>query len=263
MMESMIFYDATVNDEEVALSAHSVTGNTVRPETYGKARITHAMALTSTDDVAICRVIPSGYDDPNGFAVPYIQKYSATTGFDLAKAKLPVPIPVYNNSSITVYAQSETAADSVVFVWLAIEYESGGFQAIKTTGAMTQREIDAGAALTSVVAKEGTKITNLLAGKKYQIAGISGVGVDGQTAGIVGPCFVKFTGAKEFEGAEYWIPISNNPPYGGDGEVRLDKAGLKMPVFSAPVELTPVFLDYTAERPTGRVNLLVDSAGIK
>jgi len=263
--ESMIFHDAAVNAEETKLTAVSPTTATVRSQSYGVAHITHAMAFTNTDDVAHVRVVPSGYDDPNGFEIPYVTKYGATEGFDLAKAKLPVPIKVYNQSDIAVYAKSETAADSVVFVWLAVEYGGiGNFEVAKASGALTQREADAGAALTSNVATDGTTIISLLAGHKYQLIGVSNGAVDGVTAGCVGPAFVRIKGPAEFLGLNSFVPVPNNPAFCDNvSDGMFYSAGIKMPVFTAPNQITPEFLDYTAERPTCRLIFAVDSAGIK
>jgi len=263
--ESIILYKTDVNSAEATLSALAPTSAVIRSESYGKAKITHAMALTSTDDVNEVRVVPSGYDDTNGFEIANIVKYSATLGFYLEDAKLPVPIEVYNNSTITAYARSRTAANTVVYLWLAVEYDGvGNFEAAKTSGAEVMRDLDAGSSLTSNTATDGTAITSLIAGKRYQVVAVSGVGVSGQTAGIVGPCFLKLKGPAEFLGLETWIPIPNSPPYTtGGSSCRLDRAGLKMPVFAAPNTVTPAFLDYTSERPVGKLHLLVDSAGIK
>lgn len=259
LCEAIIAYDTAVNAETATLSAVSPTTLTIRPESYGKARITHAMALTSTDDVAHVVVIPAGYNDSNGFEIPYIVKYSNTTGFDLVKAKLPAPIEVPNNTDLVIKATSETAANSVVFVWLWLEYSGEGAYIDIGNKPQTVRELDAGASLSSLVETSGTTLTSLLAGRKYQLAGLSGVGVDGQTAGIVGPAFVNLTGPAEYSGMNAYLPLPNNPAYAtGSTWADLKAAGIKQPVFSAPNQIIPKFLDYTAERPTAKAIFMVD-----
>lgn len=257
--EAIIAYDAAINAETDSLEVMAPTKLTTRPPSYGKAMITHAMALVSTDDVNKVRVVPSGYDDSDGFEIPYVLKYSATLGFDLAKSRLPAPVPVPNDTDIAIYATSETAANSVVVGWLLVEYAGQGSFIPIGNGPQVVREINAGGALTSVVEKIGTEISSLLTTKPYQVCAINGVGVEGQTAGIVGPAFVRFLGPSEFLGLNCFVPLPNNPPYCANGAAHADlkAAGIKMPVFKG-TRLTPVFLGYTAEQPEGRVILMTD-----
>jgi len=262
--ESIMMCDSAVNNETAQLTAVAPTSATIRSQSYGNAMITHAMAFSNTDDVVHVNVVPSGFDDPNGFEVPVV-KYGATQGIDLTKAKLPVPVKVYNQSNIVAYAKSETAADSAVFLWLVIEYGGiGNFEAIKTTGALTQREADAGGSLTSVIPKDGTAITSLLAGHRYQLAGVINGAVDGATAGCVGPVFLKLKGPAELLGLESFVPVPNAGAFTNNvSDGMFHRADIKMPVFTAPNVITPVFLGYTAERPTCRLVFAVDSAGIQ
>lgn len=260
--DSIIAVNATVNAATAQLVAVAPTSLTIRDSAYGRAMVTHAAAFVSTDDVNHVYIVPSGYRDSNGFEVPSIIRYAATSTFKLEDFKLPKPIPLDNNSALVINAQSETAANTVVMAWVVVEYSGrGNYEAIGGGEGYTQRDLDAGAALTSDVAADGTAITTLQANRGYQIAGISGVGVDGQTAGIVGPAFVAFKGPAEFEGMNYYIPLPNSGGYlaSGRGEwADLAKAGMKMPKFRAPNTLTPNFIGYTAERPQGRLILNVD-----
>lgn len=263
LCEAIICQSAVVNNATIALTAIAPTSLTIRDSAYGKAKITHAMALCSTDDVAHVYVVPSGYKDSKGFEVPCVTRYAATASLDLEDAILPQEVAVPSNSTLAVYAQSETAANTVVTVWLWIEYAgNGAYQDIKKGEGMTQRELDAGAALTSNVAADGTVISDLQAGQTYQPIGISGVAVDGTTAGIVGPAFVKLKGPAEFSGMECFVPIVNSGNFVATGEgagwADFRAAKIKMPVFKAPNNVTPVFLGYTAERPIGRLLLAVD-----
>lgn len=264
LCEAIIANDDAINAETDTLEVISPTSLTIRADSYGAARITHAMGFTDTDDVNSIFVVPSGYSDSNGFEIPYIEKFLATNSFDLRKAKLPMPIPVPNSSDLAISATSETAANTVVYVWLWVEYAGKGEYVDITPpseGGMTVREINAGGALTSDTAADGTTITDLQAGRIYQPMAISGVGVEGQTAGIVGPAFVRFKGPSEFAGIYSYVPLANALPYsveGGVGKTDLMEAGIKMPRFKAPNELTPEFLGYTAEQPEGRLILAVD-----
>lgn len=263
LCEAIIAVNATVNNATAVLAAVAPTSLTIRDSAYGKAKITHALALASTDDVSHVYVLPSGYKDNNGFEIPCVTRYAATASVDVEDSKLPQPISVPSNSTLTIYAQSETAANTVVMVWLWLEYDGKGeFQDIKSGEGMTQREIDAGAALTSDVAADGTAITTLQAGRAYQPIGISAVGVDGATAGLTGPAFVKLSGPAEFNGMNCFVPLFNSGSYVATGEgagwVDFRAAGLKMPVFKAPNTVVPTFLSYTAERPVGRLLFAVD-----
>lgn len=263
LCEAIIAYDATVNNASKALSALAPTSLTIRDAAYGKAVITHAAAFCSTDDVNHVYCVPSGYKDSNGFEIPNIYRYAATAQFNLSACKLSKEIPLEANSALVVTAQSETAANTVVFVWIWVEYrgQRGEFVDVGAGEGSTQRLINAGAALTSVVAKDGTNITSLQAGRRYQPAAISGVGVNGQTAGITGPCFVKLGGPAEFSGMQCFLPLANSTNYvatGGLNNEDFKEAGIKMPVFSAPNTLVPTFLGYTAEQPAGTLILNVD-----
>jgi len=259
LCEAVLAYHATVNNTTATLAATGGTSLTIRDGAYGQARIVNALALCSTDDVQNVWVVPSGYKDSAGFLIPCVTRYAATGSFDLEDTKLPVPIPVPPNSALNVYAQSETGANTVVVVWLWVEYSgNGAYIDIVPGQGTTHREIDAGGALTSVVAADGTAITSLQAGVGYQIAGISAVGVNGGTAGVVGPAFVYFKGPAEFNGMLAYVPLPNAGGYVATGEGGYSdfrSAGIKMPKFRAPNTLTPVFWSYTAEQPVGRLIL--------
>lgn len=259
--ESFIAYGTTVNAEIEALAALAPTSLRVNDkEVWGEAKLTHLMALSSTDDVNHAYVVPPGYHDSSGIEVPLITRYGATASFDISKAKLPRPVPLTPNETLAVYAQSETAANTVCFVWGRIEYSGKGSYAAQGGAGLTQRDLDAGGALTSIVEAAGTAISGLQASRKYQIAGIMGVGVDGQTAGIVGPAFVRFDGGNH-DGCKAFIPLPNSANYvaaGGGAWMDLAAAGISMPVFGGANTITPYFIGYTAERPQGRLILSVD-----
>jgi len=259
--ESFIAYGTTVNQETEQLAVLAPTSLRVNDkEVWGEAKLTHLMSLVSTDDVNHVYVVPPGYHDSSGVEVPLITRYSATGSFDISKAKLPRPVPLTPNETLAVYAQSETAANSVCFVWGRIEYSGKGQYAKQGGVGMTTRACTAAGALTSVVEAAGTAISGLQANRKYQIAGIMGVGVSGQTAGILGPAFVRFDGGNH-DGCKAFLPLPNSANYvatGGGAWLDLDKADISMPIFGGANTITPYFLSYTAEQPAGRVLLNTD-----
>lgn len=263
LCEAVIAFNATVNAATANLAALSPTSLTIRDGAYGDAFITHAMAFASTDDVHRVEVIPSGYIDTNGFEVPYIVRYAATASFDMKAAKLAKPIPVKPNTALQIQATSETAANTVVFAWLWIEYRNkmGTYVSGPLGEGLTTRGADATGALTSNVEAAGTAITTLQAGRAYRLAGLSGGGIAAQTAGNVGPVFMKLSGPAEFNGMQCYVPLANSSNYvatGAFGWSDFNAADIKMPVFKAPNTVTPYWLGYTAEQPEARLIFEVD-----
>lgn len=264
--EAIIAADALINAETDALEVVAPTSLRIRDAAYGDAYITHAMMLVSTDDVQHGYLLPDGYKDNNGIEVPMITRYSATSSFRLFDSLLPNPVWVPPNTNLAMYAQSETAANSVVVGWARVVYKgkAGQYEQVSAPpkdGGYTQREVDAGGALTSLVAADGTAITSLQANRKYQPVGFSGGSVDGTTAGFVGPAFMKLTGPAEFSGMHSYIPIPNGGNYvaaGTKGFADLKDANISMPKFMGGQNVTPNFISYTAERPIGRVIFAVD-----
>jgi len=258
--EAIIAYDTAINEETDSLEVLSPTSLRTRTG-YGKPKLTHFMAFSSTDDVSRVYAVPSGYADSNGIDAPLIVKYSATTGFNLADAKLAQPVEIPENTEISIYATSETAADSVVYAWLLLEYPGAGkFVNKPGSGAMIWRQWEHGAALVSNTAADSTDINTLQPGRKYWIAAIGGAEVNGATAGIVGPAFIKFKNA-EFEGAEFWIPLVNSSVYtNAPGMVDFAKVGLKCPVIAGGVPFKTACIGYTAEQPQAKIEFLVDKA---
>jgi len=258
--ESIIAYDATINAEIDALEVMAPTSLTTRTG-KGKPKITHFAAWTSTDDVARVYCVPSGYADANGIDCPSVSIYGAATMFDLSRARLPVPVEVPENTLLTIYAQSETAANTVVIAWMVLEYPSvGQFVDCPASGAMTQRAWEHGAALASLVAANSTDLNTLQAGRKYWPSGVGKMGVNGETAGCVGPVFIKFANT-EFEGSQYWIPITNNGGYivgGGNSFNDFKRVGLKSCVVAGGTPFQTMGLGYTAEQPQAVIEFVVD-----
>jgi len=258
--EAIIAYDATINNETDALEVMNPTSLTTRTG-YGKPKVTHFAAWTSTDDVARVYCVPSGYADANGFDCPLVSIYGAVNSYDLRRSKLPVPIEVPENTLMTIYAQSETAANTVVVAWMMLEYPNkGNFIECPSSGAMTQRAWEHGAALVSVVPANSTDLNTLQAGRKYWVSGVGKIAVNGETAGCVGPAFIKFRNS-EFEGAEFWIPLVNNGSYvvgGGVSFVDFKRVGIKSCVVAGGTPFQTAGLGYTAEQPQGVIEFVVD-----
>lgn len=259
----MIFQSAVVNNATVQLTALAPTSATVKDKaTYGDGYITHMLALCSTDDVQNVYIVPDGLADANGIPCNAVSRYSATGSVRLVGTKLTNPIRIPSNGVIRAYAQSETAANTVVYLWLGIQYANGSFvQAVKGD-AVIRRALNSGAALTSNVERSGTAITDLQAGRKYQVQGIAGVGVNGQTAGIVGPAFVRFGGPAEYLNSDGFIPLSNGGSYVATGSLAADfaESGIPQPTFGTPQTLQPYFIGFTAEQVAAQVMLAVDKA---
>ena len=258
--ESIIAFGTTVNNETEALAALAPTSLTTRTG-WGKPKITHAMALTSTDDVQECWVVPSGYADPNGFPIEQVGIYSNVSSFDLSEAKLAHPVEVPENCALTINARSETAANSVVFVWLMLEYPSAGpFEPIRTSGGLVRRAWEHGAALVSNTIANSTTITDLQAGRMYQPAGVGNGAINGATAGCVGPAFWAVQ-SNHSGGCEWFIPIPNAGNYvvgNGPGWVDFVRCGIKAPIIPGGQPLLTKCVGYTAEQPQAVIEMMVD-----
>lgn len=263
-IESVIAYNATVNNAVATLNVMNPTSLTTRTG-HGAPLLTHFMALTSTDDVEKVYMVPSGFPDTNGIPCPYVQIYGATNSLDLSKAKLANPVRIPENRQLTIYAQSETAANSVVVAYAILQYPNGGKciaapQGTGDTFIPVRRAYEHGAALVSVTPANSTDITSMISGKKYWPAQVGHAGVNGATAGLVGPAFMKFRNT-EFEGAEFWIPLANNAGYsaaGGAGIVDFKELGIPMPLLDGGNTLQTACLGYTAEQPQAELTFLVD-----
>jgi len=188
-VEAIICAQTNVNNETDVLAAIAGTSLTTRTG-WGKPKITHAAAFTDTNDISRVQVIPSGYNDANGFSIEALSIYSATTAPDPREWKLPIPVEVPENCVLTVSATSETAANTAIQVWMLLEYPSGGsFQPAPTSGGLVRRAWESGAAATSNVPYDGTAINDLQAGKQYRLVGVGKGAVNGETAGNIGPAY--------------------------------------------------------------------------
>ena len=260
--ETILVTDAAINAETDALEIDAGSGATLTTRTgYGRPKILAAAAWCSTNDVEKVTIHPSGYADANGIPVPLVGLYAATSSFRLADAKLCVPVELPETCALTMNATSETAAGTVVYGWILLEYPSGGkMQPIMSGPGYVRRAWEAGGALTSQVVLASTAITDLSAGTMYQPCGVGNVGVNGATAGIVGPAFIRFTNP-EMEGANLWIPLCNNAAYCaglGKGIVKFSEVGIKMPVFAGGTNFTTACIGYTAEQPQGEIEFVVN-----
>lgn len=256
--ETVIAYSAVVNAATVALATLPASAPLTTRIGRGKPKITHMMFFASTNDITNCYVVPQGIVDSNGIPIEYGVVYGATAQFDLSRAKLKTPIELKENNLLTIYATSETAANTVVFAYIVLEYPdpSGKFVDIQS-GPIVRRAWEHGAALVSVVEANSTDITTLYPGRKYQPAKITGVAVNGATAGIVGPAFLKFRNP-EMGGAQYLIPLCNAGSYLATGAMvpgaDLVDAGMKMPIFEGGTALMSSCVGYTAEQPQAEIS---------
>ena len=259
--EAILAFDIAIQAERDALEVLAPTSLTTRVG-YGKPKITHAAAFVSTNDVERVELVPSGMNDAAGIPIPCVNLYGNVNNWSLKNSKLAIDVEVPENCLITPYATSETAADTVVFVWAILEYPNGGtYQRIGGGAGMTKRNWEAGAALGSNVAANSTDINDLLAGHKYQVSGVSNVGINGATAGCVGPAFIKFRNP-EFFGSECWLPLINNNAYvvgnGQSGNNDFLAAEIKMPVVAGGTPFRTACIGYTAEQPQGQICFVVD-----
>lgn len=260
--ETIVVEDAAVNAETSLIP--TLFGGSAPLTTRigkGKPKITHMWYTASTNDISRAYVVPQGIVDTAGIPINYGYVYGATAGFDMARAKLETPIELPENCLLNVYATSETAANSVVQVGIILEYPNTGAFVDVQPGPMVRRAWEHGAALVSLIEADSTNITDLLPNRKYQPAIISGVGVNGFTAGIVGPAFIRFVNS-EMQGANYLLPLVNAGAFAASGLVAcldLKKCGLKVPVFSGGIAFQTRCVGYTAEQPQAEIGFAVSS----
>jgi len=258
--EAILAYDATINNETDTLEVMAPTSLTTRTG-RGKPKITHFMALTSTDDVQEVWCLPAGYTEPNGIPCECISNYGAVNAPHVIESRLAHPIEVPENTPLQIYARSETAANTVVIAWLMLEYPGAGpFEAIRKTGGLARRAWEHGAALVSITPANSTDITDLQAGRMYQPAGVGNAAVNGATAGCVGPVFWGVqTGHSG--GAEWFVPLLNAGNFvvgGANGWCDFERCGLKAPIIPGGQPFKTRAVGYTAEQPQAVVELLVD-----
>jgi len=259
--ESIIAAQTNVNAETDVLAAIAGTSLTTRTG-YGKPKITHAAAFVDTDDINRVWVVPSGYNDANGFQIEAVNRYSGVHDWRMTESILPVPIEVPENTPLVISAQSETAANTAIQVWLMLEYPKASVFADPKSqaGGLVKRDWESGAAATSNVPYNATNITDLQAGRKYQIIGLGNAAVNGATAGIVGPAFFG-VGANHSAGAEWFVPLINAGGYqvgGGPSFVDFARCGIKSPIISGGQPLRTRCVGFTAEQPQAQMVMAVD-----
>jgi len=258
--ESIIAAQTNVNAETDVLAAIAGTSLTTRTG-YGKPKITHAIAFVDTDDIQRVWITPSGYNDANGFEVETVNRYSGVHDFDLRESILPIPVEVPENTPLVISAQSETAANTAIQVWLMLEYPKASvFSAPMTTGGLVRRNWEHGAALVSNTVANSTNITDLQAGRKYQLIGIGKAAVDGATAGLVGPAFFGFQ-QNHVDGAQWFVPLCNAADYvvgNGHGWVDFADCKLKAPIIPGGQPLLTRAVGFTAEQPQAQLQFAVD-----
>ena len=266
--EAFIAYDVTVNNATDELEVLAPTSLTTRTGD-GRPYLTHLMAFNTLDDVERVYVVPSGMNDAAGIPCPVVNLNGAVCNFDLKQSKLAIPIQLKENQLLVPYAVSETAANSVVFLWGVLKYPGGitraSYVPVGSGGkGIVRRFWEHGAALVSNVAAASTNINDLLAGQRYQVSNIHGVGVNGATAGCVGPAWIRFDNP-EFGGSQCWIPLPNNNAYvvGGSRSMGCDlkEAGLEMPLVLGGTPFRTSCIGYTAEQPQGVLDLITDNIG--
>jgi len=259
--ESIIAAQTNVNAETDVLAAIAGTSLTTRTG-YGKPKITHAIAFVDTDDINRVWCVPSGYNDSNGFQIESVNRYSAVHDFVLAESRLPIPIEVPENTPLVISAQSETAANTAIQVWMMLEYPKASvFTDPKTmAGGLVKRDWEHGAALVSNTPANSTNITDLQAGRKYQIIGLGNAAVNGATAGCVGPVYFGLQ-TNHTDGAVWYVPLINSSVYvvgNGTGWVDFKDCDLKSPVISGGQPLLTRAVGFTAEQPQAQIQLAVD-----
>lgn len=261
-VETIIAAQTNINAETDNLAAIDGCSLTTRTG-YGKPKITHALAFCDTDDVQRVWVLPSGFMDPNGFEIPTISTYAATNNPSLRAAKLPVPVEVPENCALQISAQSETAANSRVEVWLLLQYPkaSPAFDGQVPMGGMVKRAWEHGAALVSNTPANSTNINDLQAGRKYKLVGVGKAAVNGATAGLVGPAYFGFQ-PNHTDGAIYWLPLVNGAGYStaglGDSWLDLMALGIPAPMIQGGQPLLTRCAGFTAEQPQAELNFVVD-----
>lgn len=259
--ECIIAAQVNVNAETDVLAAIAGTSLTTRSG-YGKPKITHAAAFCDTNDISRVWVVPSGYNDANGFSIEAMSIYSATTGSDPREWALPIPVEVPENTPLVISAQSETAANTAIQVWLMLEYPKASvFTDPVTTGGLVKRDWEHGAALVSNTPANSTNITDLQAGRKYQIIGWGKGAVNGETAGCVGPVYVGLQ-PNHTDGAIWYIPLLNAAQYvtasTSTGWVDFRDCRLKSPIIAGGQPFLTRCVGFTAEQPQAVIQMAVD-----
>ena len=259
--EAIIAAQTNVNAETDTLAAIAGTSLTTRTG-YGKPKITHVAAFVDTDDIQEVYVVPSGYNDSNGFVCEMVDRYSGVHDFALMDAVLPIPVEVPENTPITISARSETAANTAIQVWMMLEYPKASVFADPKTqaGGLVRRAWESGAAATSNVPYNATNITDLQAGRKYQIIGVGSAAVNGATAGCVGPAYFGLQ-SNHTDGAQWWIPLCNASNYvvgNGTGWVDFADCKLKSPIIPGGQPLLTRAMSFTAEQPQAIIQMATD-----
>jgi len=258
--ESIIAAQINVNAETDVLAAIAGTSLTTRSG-RGKPKITHACAFVDTDDINRVWVVPSGYNDANGFQIECVNRYSAVHDFRMTESILPIPVEVPENTPLVISATSETAANTAIQVWLMLEYPSAGsFAEPMTTGGLVKRDWEHGAALVSNTVANSTNITDLQAGRKYQLIGCGNAAINGATSGLVGPAFFGFQ-ANHTDGANWFIPLMNSSVYvvgNGRGWIDFKDCKLKAPIIAGGQPLLTRAVGFTAEQPQAQLQFAVD-----
>lgn len=259
--ESIIGFIANVNAETDVCAAIAGTSLTTRTG-YGRPKITHAAAFVDTDDINRVWVVPSGYNDANGFQVETVNRYSGVHDWRVTESVLPVPIEVPENTPLVISGQSETAANTQLMVWLMLEYPKASVFADPKSqaGGLVKRDWEHGAALVSNTPANSTNITDLQAGRKYQIIGVGNAAVNGATAGLVGPAFIGLQ-PNHTDGANWWIPLVNSSVYvvgNGRGWIDFNDCKLKSPVIPGGQPLLTRSVGFTAEQPQAQIQLATD-----
>jgi len=260
--EAIIAAQTNVNAETDVLAAIAGTSLTTRTG-WGKPKITHAAAFCDTNDISRVWIVPSGYNDANGFSIETMSIYSGTTAPDPREFALPVPVEVPENTPLVISAQSETAANTAIQVWLMLEYPNGGsFQPCPTSGGLVRRHWESGAAATSNIPYDATAINDLQAGKKYRIVGVGKGAVNGETAGCVGPAYFGLN-TKYTDGAIWWIPLINAAQYvtasSSTGWLDFKDCGIKSPEIAGGTVFETRAMSFTAEQPQAVIQMLVNT----
>lgn len=259
--ECIIAAQINVNAETDVLAAIAGTSLTTRSG-WGKPKITHAAYFADTNDISRVWVVPSGYNDANGFSIECGSIYSATTAIDPREMRLPIPVEVPENTPLVISAQSETAANTAIQVWLMLEYPSGGtFAPSPTTGGLVKRDWESGAAATSNIPYAATNINDLQAGKNYRIVGVGKGAVNGETAGCVGPAWFGLN-QKYTDGTVWFVPLVNAAQYvtaaSSVGWMDFRDCDIKSPNIQGGTPFETRAMSFTAEQAQAVIQLAVD-----
>jgi len=261
-LEAIISAQTNINAETDVMVAIDGSSLTTRSG-WGRPKITHAMAFVDTDDIQRVWCVPSGYNDPNGFEIECVNIYSAVTAPDIREAILPIPVEVPENTPLVISATSETVANTRCEVWMMLEYPSGpgNFVMPRTSGGLVKRSWEHGAALVSNTPANSTNITDLQAGRMYQLIGLGKAAVNGATAGLVGPAYFAFQ-TNHTGGSNFWIPLCNSNNYctagNGNGWVDFADCKLKSPIIPGGQPLLTRSCGFTAEQPQAELQFAVD-----